>query len=405
MNERPFYFYLLLLIIEIAFTQNICVDNENFCEKCHPLTNQCIKCITDNFIINEEGECTGRCKAGKNYCDECDLDEKLCKICQEGFYQDKVGGCSITPNCEYSYNGKCLQCDEDYILIGNDNSFRICKDKNSIDLKNCIDINNQTGLCNQCEDGYYLNSGDYKCSKTQNCYESIFGICSSCEKGYYLNKREEKCIKADEKLVYCKITLDGNNCDVCYNNYYLAEDGQCTNTVMCFETDLGKCIKCLDGVKLIKDNICTKEDNCNQADKDTGLCNSCISGYYIDNKIKKCISNQEDNEYKYCISANDGCRKCEEGYYLGEDLQCTKTEKCAESERNICNRCSKGYFLGYDHKCTKIEHCIYSGSTDEYPCDECEDNYYYNNLNQTCVETKDKKFHNCKSAITNDTFC
>ena len=405
MKNKIFNYFIPILIIKIIFSQNICKETENYCRKCHPLTNQCIKCVSDNFIINDKGGCTGKCIPGKNYCLECDLEEKLCKLCQENFYQDKVGGCSIVPNCEYSYNGKCEECKEDYILIGSDNGFKICKDKNSIDFKNCRLINNITGLCNECNDGYYLNSGDFKCSETNNCFESIFGICSSCIEGYYLNKKTQKCYNATEKFVYCKITIDEKNCDICNNNYYLAEDNQCTNTILCSKTEKGKCIKCSNGAKLIQDNICTLEENCKTADKDTGLCNSCLSGYYFDNKDKKCKSNNENNEFKYCIIAKERCRQCEEGYYLGEDFQCTQTEKCAESENNICNKCSKGYYIGYDHKCTNIEHCIYSGSTDEYLCEECEENYYYNNLNQTCVEIKDKKFNNCKLAITNDTFC
>ena len=404
MKKFKFY-YIILLIQEIFFSENHCIENENYCKKCHPLTNKCIKCVSDNFIINDEGECQGKCIFGKNYCNECDLEEKLCKTCQANFYPDNVGGCSIVPNCESSYEGKCVKCQEEYLLIGEDNGFKICKNKNSLDFKNCKIINNLTGLCKECEEGFFLNSGDFKCSKTENCYETIFGVCSSCKEGYYLIKKEEKCEQSSEKFVHCKQTIDEINCDICNNNYYLAEDGQCTDTIFCSKTEKGKCIECSSGMKLINNNICTFEENCNNADKDTGLCNSCNSGYYIDNKDKKCKSNKENNEFKFCIIANERCSKCEYNYYLGEDNQCTKTEKCAESENNICNKCSKGFYIGLDHKCTNIEHCIYSGSTDEYPCDECDDNYYFNNLNQTCMEIKNRKFEGCKLALTNDTFC
>ena len=403
--KKIFFFNFIFFLTKSIISEKTCIENKNYCKKCHPLTNECIKCVSDNFIVNNEGGCTGKCKLGKNYCNECDEEEKLCKMCQSNFYPDKVGGCSLVSNCESSYEGKCMQCEEGYILIGQDNGFKICKNQNSLDFKNCKTINNINGLCEECEAGFFLNAGDFKCSQTNNCYNSIFGICSSCIDGYYLNKKNEKCEKVSDKFIHCKQTLDEQNCDICDSNYYLAEDGQCTDTIFCSKTEKGKCTECISGAKLIRENVCTFEEKCYNADKDTGLCISCISGYYIDNKDKKCKSNKENNEYKYCLIANEGCRKCEEGYYLGEDLQCTKTEKCAESENNICNECSKGFYLGLDHKCTKVNHCIYSGSTDEYICDECEDNYYYNNFNQTCVETKDVKFKNCKLAITNDTYC
>ena len=403
--RKLYYYSIIILIIKIVFSDNLCIENKNYCKKCHPLTDLCIKCVSDNFIINNEGGCTGKCIVGRNYCNECNSEETLCNTCQPNFYPDKVGGCSIVPNCESSYEGKCVQCEEDYILIGDDNGFKICKNKNSLDFKNCKIINVITGLCDECENGYYLNGGDLKCSQTENCYEIVFGICSSCIEGYYLDKVKDKCVKIKDKFVYCQETIDGINCDVCKNNYYFSEDGQCTDTILCSKTEKGKCIECISGAKLLKDNSCTFEQNCNDADKDTGLCNSCISGYYIDNKDKKCKSNREDNEFKYCLVADGKCNKCEYNYYLGEDSQCSKTEKCAESENNLCIRCSNGFYLGLDHKCTKIQHCIYSGSTDEYACDECEEGYYYNNLNQTCMEEKNGKFKHCKLALTSDENC
>ena len=214
------------MIIKFILIDNSCIDNQNYCKKCHPLTNECIKCITDNFLPNNEGGCTGKCTIGKNYCNKCDLEEKLCIECQENFYSDNVGGCSIVPNCESSYNGICNKCKEDFILIGDDNGFKICKNKNSIDFKNCKTINMKTGLCQECNEGFYLNTGDFKCSSTENCYESTFGVCDSCSDGYYLIKNEEKCQSIGDSFVYCKQTIDGKTCDLCKNNYYLAEDGQ-----------------------------------------------------------------------------------------------------------------------------------------------------------------------------------
>ena len=403
--KNIFFFFIFFVIIKLVILDNSCIENQNYCKKCHPLTNECIKCISDNFIPNNKGGCTGKCQIGKNYCNKCDSEGKLCLECQSNYYPDKVGSCSIVANCESSYEGICNKCEEDFILIGDEvKGFKFCKSKNSVDFKNCQKINTKNGLCEECKEGYFLNKGDFKCTSIENCYESTFGICDSCVDGYYLNKNKELCQQISDLFVYCKQTLDEKNCDKCNFNYYLAEDGQCTDTIMCSKTIKGICIECISGIHLLKDNSCSFEENCAIGDKDTALCIECIKGYYLDNKDKKCKSKEENNEFKHCLLANEGCKKCEEEYFLGEDLKCTKTEKCSESENDICNKCSEGYYLGKDHKCTKIEHCIFSGNTG-YACDECEDNFYYNDNNKTCTLVKDNTFENCKSAIYNDTHC
>ena len=47
---------------------------------------------------------------------------------------------------------------------------------------------------------YFLNNGDKHCSKTENCTYSSFGICEYCNDGYYLSKKEELCLK--KKNIY-----------------------------------------------------------------------------------------------------------------------------------------------------------------------------------------------------------
>ena len=47
----------------------------------------------------------------------------------------------------------------------------------------------------------------------------------------------------------------------------------------CAKTEKGKCIECIPGYLLAKNNVCTKEPKCYNADKDTGLYNSCETNY------------------------------------------------------------------------------------------------------------------------------
>jgi len=142
-----------------------------------------------------EGGCTGskKCLLGKNYCNECNEENNVCNECEIGFYPDNNGGCSYIENCEISHNGHCLKCQTDYYLIGNE--FKICKYSGLDDFQNCKEINYTTGFCSSCEEGYFLNSGDNRCTSIEHCYESSYGICTKCSNSYYLDKSKDECLR------------------------------------------------------------------------------------------------------------------------------------------------------------------------------------------------------------------
>ena len=395
--------YFFLIILNIIFISPSCTENKNNCEICNPLTNLCVKCLKDNYTPDNNGGCITKCNFGKNYCNECDTEEKLCISCQYGYFPDEIGGCSFSENCESSYKGICLKCNKDYALIGDDD-LKICKSLDSEDLKNCKIINTTNGLCNECQKGYFLNKGDFKCIENDNCLESLFGVCTTCIEGYYLDKILEKCIKIENSFFNCKQTIDQKTCAQCYDYFYFSEDGQCVNTLKCSESKKGICTKCINGYFLTKNNICVDDENCENADINRGICESCNLNYYLDYKDRKCRSNNEDNEYKYCLIYDKGCKKCKEGFYPGEDLKCSSTEKCAESENGICIECSNKYYLGLDNRCSSVEHCAFSGKDDSYPCDKCEKEYYFNTITSSCLKGEGK-FKNCALALFQGASC
>ena len=395
--------FIIFYISNIIVISPSCTENKNNCKKCNPLTNLCVKCLVDNYIPDNNGGCIPKCTLGKNYCNECDSNEKLCTYCQYGYFPDEIGGCSFSDNCQSSYKGKCLECKNGYVLIGEEH-LKVCKSLDSEDLKYCKSINITNGLCNECEKGYFLNKGDYKCIESDNCLESIFGICTTCIEGYYLNKVQQKCIKIENSFFNCKQTIDGIICDKCNDYYYLAEDGQCVNTLKCLESQKGICVKCLNGYFLTENNFCLDDENCKIADVDIGICSLCKENNYLDYKDRKCKSNTENNEFKYCKIYNKGCKECVDGFYPGEDLKCSWTQKCAESENGKCIICSNKYYLGLDYNCSSVEHCIYSGKDDSYPCDECDNDYYYNTITSSCLKGEGK-FKNCRLALFQGASC
>ena len=49
---------------------------------------------------------------------ECSPKGDLCIICPDGYYPDENGGCTYTENCAISDRGECIECSDNYILIG-----------------------------------------------------------------------------------------------------------------------------------------------------------------------------------------------------------------------------------------------------------------------------------------------
>ena len=397
-------YILLFLYIKLAIIEPICIETINYCSLCNKITKLCEKCEKDIFIPDSEGGCkpAKKCIIGNNHCLQCDDNTNLCKSCEDRYYPDENGGCSYTNDCEISYEGECLECKEGLILVGSD--IKICKSLNSEDLKNCVKINTINGLCESCEEGFYLNSGDKKCINTEHCHRSSFGVCKICSPNYYLDKIEDKCKEQNDIFKNCQQSIDGKSCDICNDNYYFNEEGKCININYCAkETPYVKCEKCISGYySTAYGDSCTKEKNCYLGNKDLGICNQCLSEYYIDLQDGKCKSNKEVNDYKYCIKADGTCSACIQGTYLGNDNKCSFSRYCEESFNGTCLQCIDNCHLGLDNICSDVDKCIY---TDYYGvCTECEDNYYYNRSDK-CCELEKENFENCKSTYHDGQFC
>ena len=400
------YIFLLIHFLNFILISPNCVESQNFCKKCNPLTNLCIICSEEDILIpDEKGGCIGsqNCISGKNYCKECDTENQLCHNCEYGLYPDENGGCSYSNQCKISFKGECLECKDNFILLKKN---KMCKSILIEDFKNCKIIDYELGVCKNCEIGYYLNSGDKKCIKTKDCFESIFGICITCNPGFYFNKRENRCKEKSGIFTLCRQTIDGEVCDICDSGSYLDQKGICTNTKFCNKSIDGKCVECNSGYYLsANNNICVNTQNCYFGDKDINICLDCNMYYFLDSKDYKCSSNLEENEFKYCLKIeNNFCVKCESGYYLGKDSKCSFTQNCEESQDGKCTKCSEKYYLGKDNLCSDVEHCSYSRFNF---CRECEEGYYYNVKVKKCFKNNgNKNLENCKySCIDDENIC
>ena len=394
---------ILFFISLLSLSKLSCIEGENKCLKCNPITKLCNQCEKEIYTPDGNGGCKNsrKCSLGYNHCYECENEGNLCKLCEEGYFPDENGGCTYTLNCEVSFQGKCLKCKENFILIGEDgylsNGIKICKSIYSEDLKNCQTINMDNGICDKCKEGFYLTKSEQICNKIENCYSSKNEECTKCIDWYYLDKSEQKCKQQYGIFFYCKVSFDGKKCDICNDDHYFDKYNICVATNYCLKGTGGLCEKCIEGYYLSKaNNYCTLTKNCSFGDKDFGICYTCNENYFYDYKDLQCKSNKEDDDFKYCEIANEKCYQCIENYFLGEDNKCSSSKYCEITEKGICKKCINGYHLGLDNKCTNIEHCIYSNPDSYYDeCYECEENYYYNIKNKKC-EISSGIFENCK---------
>lgn len=397
-----FIFFFINLVIIFHFSLSaFCKRLENGCLKCNPLTNLCFRCENEALTPDNQGGCTGAkiCKFGNNYCEKCNFEQNLCEKCENGYFQDNNGGCSYTDNCEISYNGECLKCKNDYILIGIRNYYdtlKICKYIYSTDLKHCINIDVIDGHCLECEEGYNITKGDKKCTNTENCFEMENGECNSCMEDYYLDKKQKKCIEKinEKKFQNCKISLNGKNCSECDDNYFLTDDLICIKVNYCSKSEKDICLKCKDGFFLSKNNQCSTTENCKNADLKTGICIQCSEGYYLDINNRKCEPYSKNENYAFCAKVKSNCLKCIDRYYFSENNLCSSSKNCSIVKDGRCIKCQGNFTLSKNYKCIEIEHCI--NVNDNYECIECEDNYYYDKLNKKCNLIESYNFQNCK---------
>ena len=409
MVNKYFFLYILIIVNNTNLSLSSCQVGIKNCTKCDPITQLCLRCDKNILSPDEKGGCvpSEKCVLGNNYCIECNEDQKTCKTCESGLFPDDNGACSFVNNCEISFKGKCLKCRENFKLVGyefGNTGFLLCKSLALEEFQNCANIDSISGYCTICQEGYFLSDGDKKCTKIENCNESSFGICKKCNNGYYLDKKDNKCKIQSGIFLNCQETIDGEACDLCNDDYYFTEEGNCLLVNYCSKGVNYKCEQCISGYYLTKDKLsCTNEQNCYNGDANNGLCNLCIDNYYIDFVDRKCKSNQENNEFKYCKRAeNHFCVNCINEYILGKDSQCTKTNNCEEADNGLCISCIDKYYLDLDNRCTQTEHCIHS--TSYYQCEECEDGYFFNYTSKTCLKTQ-ARFENCKSTDYGGNYC
>ena len=190
-----------------------CIRTE-YCRK--SIYGNCILCDLGLYFNKKENKCLF--KVGFiSYCD-ISLDGIKCDICNEYSYMSEDGICVLTKYCSESYYEKCTKCINNYFLAKN----FVCTT-----TENCKDGDKDTGICNICDDHFYLDTKDYKCKSNQE----------------------------ENEYKYCKKVINGR-CTEGTSIYKLTQDFKCTPSKSCLEAENGKCSLCEENFHLGLDNIC-----------------------------------------------------------------------------------------------------------------------------------------------------
>ena len=399
--------FSLIFFFLISSSYQTCTKGKNFCILCELATDLCKQCESEIFKPDTTGGCEGakKCKKNQNHCLKCSNTSYICDTCDDNYFRDNNGGCANIENCEISENGICKKCQENYALVYKGHYYLECVSMDTEELLNCQEYDIY-GHCLKCKENYYMNSGDKKCSNTQNCLYSTNGICNVCDYDYYLDKSNTTnylCLSnnATNEFWKCFSSQDGIKCDECLTPYFLAENNICVNSKFCKLGDgnfgLGHCSICNDSYFLSEDKLsCTISEDCINGFGYNEKCKICKKNFYNNLTDGNCYSNQEDNDQKYCLTFNEKCEECLEYYYLGEDSKCSTSRNCSESYLGNCTKCIVDYYLGkLDNKCTTIKNC--SKSDFNYYCEECDDGFFVFGYDQ-CVNDNDfeGKYKNCK---------
>lgn len=104
----------------------------------------------------------------------------------------------------------------------------------------------------------------------------------------------------------------------------------------------GKCSRCEDGYYLGEtDKKCTKVEYCSMSSY--GVCQKCNIDYYLDKKQNKCLFGK-DNFINCKISNDDiNCNECKDDYYYDDDGKCVFCNFCSKGDSNKCIKCKDGY--------------------------------------------------------------
>ncbi|CAF0800708.1 unnamed protein product [Brachionus calyciflorus] len=341
---------------DILTGQCDCKENSygKLCNECSPgfyNPPTCKKCECNGFSSSckSDGECIN-CQGN--------TEGFNCDRCKNGFYGSPQDGVSCKPcscpgiegknfakACNYDYENdsfkctclpgytghRCDKCDDFYYgnPLEKNGSCKKCECNDSIDLKNPLSCNKQTGQCSNC----LFNTDGFNCQK---CKYGFFGDAlshqckpCSCSKLGTVNNTVENC-DADHGICECLPNVTGRNCDECTAFHWNLESGK-------------GCVDCdcdITGTILNSNDCDQKTGQCPCiAGRSGRRCDACPFGYWGNplTGCKKCHCSSQGSASQQCDSTNGEC-KCLPGV-VGK--YCDTCGHGTTGEAPFCKQCGE----------------------------------------------------------------
>ena len=395
------------------------VDPDHYI-KCH---ENCISCIDKPFIDLEKNIIRQYCTECRNnasfYIRENKEDEYFnCfeKKCDENvpslmfLYSEKSNEC--VKGCDngvqpYNNSKICLiECNSDYPFLEistkkcysnceyNDKGNKISNIDKGICTNEC-DGKNSDGKCSSCEKGKYKNKAGVCVDIPKQCLlvDNNSGLCKLCNEGYYplkqdINKEAFNCYETIEEIIN----------DLNRTDFYLNE------TEKYWDECYHSCEACYA-----------------YGSENSQKCKSCKYGYhfeyYFENIYNNCRLNLTANEnctstqadiYKY----KDYCHLCQEGYSFayGTD-ECKKTEELENGpfykEEIIIktgdNRTEEKKVDLYNPCYKYCKTCKEKGDFYDNKCTSCYDEYIFDKKTNNCLNESNKEDNSEEQIILDST--
>ncbi|CAK63285.1 unnamed protein product (macronuclear) [Paramecium tetraurelia] len=347
-------------------------DIDDLCFNCQfQCPSDCQTCNSNTML-----PCSGYCGDGiVNGTEECDDGNQ---IQYDGCHNCKFQCFSKCTNC---VKGKCTQCvtktHNHSFAMSSENCFLQCGSGNVIVSDQCIDYKSITNdECQICR---------FKCrSNCINC-EQTTGRCLDCNVGFKPNSSfcENICgdilVAQDSTNFYTEACDDGNiiNRDLCSSQC----KRECQIEEVCTDCRNTLCYACGYGYYLNENHYCysicgdlkkAKDEECDEE-----------KPYKCLNCLAKC-----QESCLQCSTQGKGCLQCKEGY-RNIDNMCETI--CGDGYVTADEQCDDGNFIFEDgcHQCLKVCTIGCSACIDG-SCTDCHEGYQY--FKQQCIKI-DENFH------------
>ncbi|ELP89960.1 protein serine/threonine kinase, putative [Entamoeba invadens IP1] len=355
------------------FADGLCVNDETclivqFDEKCQI-------CNTNNGYVNNNGTCVKSdinsevttnnniVSCNKNYV----LNTTNCLKCNEFFTNAEICENGIATKCDSSskmnINGICEK--NDCVLPNDQNG------KCTTIIDNCQYFLN--GRCDECENDFILSNNTCKKYGEQNCnVQNIFG-CWRCDNIYYLDKSTKQCKSCDPSCLMCFET--STKCLSCPQNTYLSNYKCNTNEEL--ETKCDQYASFGSGCVVCKDGYYRVGLDCYKCDQKCGKClniNSCLTCNSTNYKTigGECMPQSDIVGCVVDVTQN-GCPKCQDGYFTVNTNECQKCEQiCLTcSSTNKCTSCDNSLVLLSNGKCVDLSLILKCNEITKSKCMKC----------------------------------